>query len=329
MTTLVTGGCGYIGSHLVWALADRGEDVVVLDDLSAGFSWAIPAQVRLVRGDVGDRALLDELLGGGAIDAVVHFAGSLSVPESVGDPLGYYFNNTVKTRELIAAAVRHGVRNFVFSSTAAVYGAPEIVPVPEDARLDPVSPYGSSKLMIEIMLRDTAVAHDFRYTALRYFNVAGADSRLRTGQASRGAAHIIKVSAECLCGLRPGIQVFGTDYPTPDGTGVRDYIHVSDLADVHVLALDRLRAGGDSLVANCGYGKGFSVWEVISAVERVTGRKLPVTVAPRRPGDPPTLIARVDRIHRAVDWTPKWSDLDAIVAHAIAWEEILLTKDRS
>ena len=329
MTTLVTGGCGYIGSHLVWALADRGEDVVVLDDLSAGFSWAIPAQVRLVRGDVGDRALLDELLGGGAIDAVVHFAGSLSVPESVGDPLGYYFNNTVKTRELIAAAVRHGVRNFVFSSTAAVYGAPEIVPVPEDARLDPVSPYGSSKLMIEIMLRDTAVAHDFRYTALRYFNVAGAESRLRTGQASRGAAHIIKVSAECLCGLRPGIQVFGTDYPTPDGTGVRDYIHVSDLADVHVLALDRLRAGGDSLVANCGYGKGFSVWEVISAVERVTGRKLPVTVAPRRPGDPPTLIARVDRIHRAVDWTPKWSDLDAIVAHAIAWEEILLTKDRS
>lgn len=329
MTVLVTGGCGYIGSHVVWALVDRGEDVVVLDDLSAGFAWALPEATRLVRGDVGDRVLLDDLLGRGTIDSIVHFAGSLSVPESVGDPLGYYFNNTVKSRELIASAVRHGVKAFVFSSSAAVYGAPEVVPVPEEARLDPVSPYGSSKLMTEIMLRDTAVAHDFRYTALRYFNVAGADPKLRTGQASRGAAHIIKVAAECLCGLRPGISVFGSDYPTPDGSGVRDYIHVSDLADVHVLALDRLRAGGASLVANCGYGKGFSVWEVIAAVERVTGRKLPVTVGPRRPGDPPTLIARVDRIHREIDWAPKWTDLDAIVAHAIAWEEVLLTKDRS
>ena len=329
MTVLVTGGCGYIGSHVVWALVDRGEDVVVLDDLSAGFAWALPEAARLVRGDVGDRALLDDLLAGGAIDSIVHFAGSLSVPESVGDPLGYYFDSTVKSRELIAGAVRHGVKAFVFSSSAAVYGAPEVVPVPEEARLDPVSPYGSSKWMTEIMLRDTAAAHDFRYTALRYFNVAGADPALRTGQASRGAAHIIKVAAECLCGLRPGISVFGSDYPTPDGSGVRDYIHVSDLADVHVLALDRLRAGGASLVANCGYGKGFSVWEVIAAVERVTGRKLPVTVGPRRPGDPPTLIARVDRIHREIDWAPKWTDLDAIVAHAIAWEEILLTKDRS
>ena len=211
MAVLVTGGCGYIGSHLVWALDDRDEEVVVLDDLSAGFAWAIPERVRLVRGDVGDRALLDELLGSGRIDAIVHFAGSLSVPESVGDPLGYYWNNTVKSRELIAAAVRNGVKHFVFSSSAAVYGAPEVVPVPEEARLDPVSPYGSSKLMTEIMLRDTAHAHDFRYTALRYFNVAGADPLRRTGQASRGAAHIIKVSAECLCGLRPGISVFGTD----------------------------------------------------------------------------------------------------------------------
>ena len=329
MTVLVTGGCGYIGSHLVWALDDRDEEVVVLDDLSAGFAWAIPERVRLVRGDVGDRALLDELLGGGRIDAIVHFAGSLSVPESVGDPLGYYFNNTVKSRELIASAVRHGVRHFVFSSSAAVYGAPEVVPVTEEARLDPVSPYGSSKLMTEIMLRDTAAAHDFRYTALRYFNVAGADPRRRTGQASRGAAHIIKVSAECLCGLRPGISVFGDDYPTPDGSGVRDYIHVSDLADVHVLALDRLRAGRSSLVANCGYGKGFSVFEVIAAVERVTGRKLPVTVTGRRPGDPPTLVAGVERLRGEVDWRPKWTDIDAIVAHAIAWEEILLTKDRS
>jgi UDP-glucose 4-epimerase len=329
MAVLVTGGCGYIGSHLVWALDDRDEAVVVLDDLSAGFAWAIPERVRLVRGDVGDRALLDTLLSTGEIDAIVHFAGSLSVPESVGDPLGYYFNNTVKSRELIASAVRHGVKSFVFSSSAAVYGAPEVVPVPEDARPDPVSPYGSSKLMTEIMLRDTSAAHDFRYTALRYFNVAGADPAMRTGQASRGAAHIIKVAAECLCGLRPGISVFGDDYPTPDGSGVRDYIHVSDLADVHVLALDRLRAGRPSLVANCGYGRGFSVFEVIAAVERVTGRKLPVTVTGRRAGDPPTLVARVDRIHGEVDWRPNWADLDAIVAHAVAWEEILLGKDRS
>ncbi|NLH82012.1 MAG: UDP-glucose 4-epimerase GalE, partial [Phyllobacteriaceae bacterium] len=270
MAVLVTGGCGYIGSHLVWALADRGEQVVVLADLSTGFDWAIPPEARLIVGDIGDRALLDEILGGGAIEAIVHFAGSIIVPESVTDPLKYYFNNTVKSRELIAAAVRNGVKAFVFSSTAAVYGNPEVSPIAETIRLDPVSPYGSSKLMTEIMLRDTAFAHDFRYTALRYFNVAGADPKGRTGQSTKGATHLIKVACEAHLGLRDELQVFGTDYDTPDGTGVRDYIHVADLADAHVLALDRLRSGAPSLVANCGYGKGSSVLEVIGAVERVT-----------------------------------------------------------
>ncbi len=328
MTVLVTGGCGYIGSHLVWALVDRGEEVVVLDDLSTGFDWAIPPEARLVVGDIGDRALLDDVLGGGAIEAIVHFAGSIIVPESVADPLKYYFNNTVKSRELIAAAVRNGVKNFVFSSTAAVYGNPETNPIAETVRLDPVSPYGSSKLMTEIMLRDTAFAHDFRYTALRYFNVAGADPKGRTGQSTKGATHLIKVACEAHLGMRDELQVFGTDYDTPDGTGVRDYIHVSDLADAHVLALDRLRSGAPSLVANCGYGKGFSVLEVIGAVERVTGAKLPVKMGPRRAGDPAGLVARVDRIHESLDWNPRWNDLDTIVGHALAWEKALVQRNR-
>ncbi|MCE1237165.1 MAG: UDP-glucose 4-epimerase GalE [Hyphomicrobiales bacterium] len=328
MTVLVTGGCGYIGSHLVWALADRGEKVVVLDDLSTGFDWAIPPEAELVRGDIGDRALLDTLLETRGVDAIVHFAGSIIVPESVADPLKYYGNNTVKSRELIAAAVRHGVKAFVFSSTAAVYGEPEIVPAPEDARLDPVSPYGSSKLMTEIMLRDVARAHDFRYTALRYFNVAGADPKGRTGQSTKGATHLIKVACEAYLGLRPQIQIFGDDFDTPDGTGVRDYIHVADLADAHVLALDRLRGGAPSLVANCGYGRGFSVLEVLRSVERVTGAALPVLRGPRRAGDPASLVARVDRIHAELDWRPKWDDLDTIVGHALAWEKALITRNR-
>ncbi len=328
MTVLVTGGCGYIGSHLVWALAERGEQVVVLDDLSTGFDWAISPEADLVRGDVGDRALLDELLASRGVDAIVHFAGSIIVPESVADPLKYYGNNTVKSRELIAAAVRHGVKAFVFSSTAAVYGEPEIVPAPEDARLDPVSPYGSSKLMTEIMLRDVARAHDFRYTALRYFNVAGADPKGRTGQSTKGATHLIKVACEAHLGLRSQIQIFGDDFDTPDGTGVRDYIHVADLADAHVLALDRLRGGAPSLIANCGYGRGFSVLEVLRSVERVTGTALPIVRGPRRAGDPASLVARVDRIHAELDWRPKWDDLDTIVAHALAWEKALITRNR-
>lgn len=328
MTVLVTGGCGYIGSHLVWALTDRGDDVVVLDNLSTGFEWALPAEVPLIRGDIGDAPLLDRIFAEHGVDAIVHFAGSIIVPESVTNPLMYYFNNTVKSRELIAAAVRNGVKNFVFSSTAAVYGNPEQIPVPEDVRLDPVSPYGSSKLMTEIMLRDTAVAHDFRYAALRYFNVAGADPKGRTGQSTKGATHLIKVACEAHLGIRPEIQVFGTDYDTPDGTGVRDYIHVADLADAHVLALDHLRQKQTTLVANAGYGKGFSVLEVLKAVERVTGAKLPVTYGPRRLGDASSIVARVDRIHAALPWTPKWDDLDTIVAHALAWEQSLRTRNR-
>ncbi len=328
MTVLVTGGCGYIGSHLCWALADRGDRVTVLDDLSTGFDWALPPDARLVLGDIGDRALLDQLLGSGDIDAVVHFAGSIIVPESVTDPLKYYWNNTVKSRELIAAVVRHGVKNMVFSSTAAVYGNPEVIPVPEDVPLVPVSPYGSSKLMTEIMLRDTAAAHDFRYAALRYFNVAGADPKGRTGQSTKGATHLIKVACEAHLGLRPEIQVFGTDYPTRDGTGVRDYIHVADLAEAHVLALDHLREKKTSLVANCGYGSGFSVLEVLASIERVTGAKLPVTFGPRRLGDASEIVAKVDRIRSTLPWRPKWDDLDTIVTHALAWEKTLQTRNR-
>ena len=319
MTVLVTGGCGYIGSHLVWALHDRSERIVVLDDLSTGFDWAIPEGVELVLGDIGDPALLDTLLGRGDIDAIVHFAGSIIVPESVTDPLKYYFNNTVKSRELMAAAVRNGVKNFVFSSTAAVYGNPSVIPVPEDVALEPVSPYGSSKLMTEIMLRDTAAAHDFRYVALRYFNVAGADPKGRTGQSTRGATHLIKVACETLLGRRSSIEVFGDDYATPDGTGVRDYIHVTDLAEAHVLALDHLRRTETSLVANCGYGRGFSVLEVLKAVERAGGKPLPVTYGPRRAGDAEAIVARVDRIHAHLDWKPAHADLDTIVGHALAW----------
>ena len=328
MTVLVTGGCGYIGSHLVWALHDRAESVVVLDDLSTGFDWAIPEAVELVRGDIGDRALLDRLLGRGDIDAIVHFAGSIIVPESVTDPLKYYWNNTVKSRELMAAAVRNGVKNFVFSSTAAVYGNPEIIPVPEDVPLVPVSPYGSSKLMTEIMLRDTAAAHEFRYAALRYFNVAGADPKGRTGQSTKGATHLIKVACEALLGRRASLEVFGTDYGTPDGTCVRDYIHVSDLAEAHVLALGYLRDQKKSLVANCGYGRGFSVLEVLKTVERVGGKALPVTYGPRRAGDAEAIVARVDKIHAHLDWHPKQDDLDTIVAHALAWEETLIRRNR-
>ena len=328
MTVLVTGGCGYIGSHLVWALADRGDAVVVLDDLSTGFDWAIPDAAELVRGDIGDRALLDRLLGRGDIDAIVHFAGSIIVPESVTDPLKYYWNNTVKSRELIAAAVRNGVRNLVFSSTAAVYGNPEVIPVPEDVPLLPVSPYGSSKLMTEIMLRDTAAAHDFRYAALRYFNVAGADPQGRTGQSTKGATHLIKVACEALLGRRPSIEVFGTDYATPDGTGVRDYIHVTDLAAAHVLALEYLRREKKSLVANCGYGRGFSVLEVLKSVERVGGAPLPVTYGPRRAGDAEAIVARVDKIHAHLPWQPAHADLDTIVGHALAWEETLMRRNR-
>jgi UDP-glucose 4-epimerase len=322
MTTLVTGGAGYIGSHMVWELVDRGEPVVVIDRLSTGFRWAVAPEAAFVAGDIGDAALLDRVIAEHGVTGIIHFAGSIVVPESVADPLGYYLNNTVKSRELIAAAVRNGVKRFVFSSTAAVYGDPQTIPVEEDAPLKPLSPYGMSKLMTEIMLADTAKAHDFRYVALRYFNVAGADPKGRTGQSTKGATHLLKVACEAALGKRDAIQVFGDDYDTPDGTGVRDYIHVADLVAAHRTALDHLAAGGDSLVANCGYAHGASVLEVIKAVERATGRKLPVTHAPRRPGDSPKVVAGNARI-RALGWQPRYDDLDRIVADALAWEEHL------
>ncbi|ESX10679.1 UDP-glucose 4-epimerase GalE [Mesorhizobium sp. RSR380A] len=327
MTVLVTGGAGYIGSHMVWELLDAGESVVVLDRLSTGFEWAVAPEAKLVVGDVADRELVGQIIRDNKVDAIIHFAGSIVVPESVADPLAYYENNTSKTRTLIETAVREGVPHFIFSSTAAVYGGAGLEPVHEDARLAPESPYGLSKLMSEWMLRDAALAHPLRYTALRYFNVAGADPRGRTGQSTPGATHLIKVACETALGKRPFMQVFGTDYPTPDGTCMRDYIHVSDLAAAHRLALQRLRAGGGSLVANCGYSHGYSVLEVIDSVRRAFGRDFEVKMGDRRPGDAAAVVANSDLARAELGWTPQRDDLDQIVADALAWERILTGKN--
>ncbi len=320
MAILVTGGAGYIGSHMVLELVDAGETVVVLDNLTTGYRFAIPAGVELVVGDIGDEALLSRVLGTGGIEAIIHFAGSIVVPESVADPLGYYLNNTVKSRTLIAAAVAAGVTQMIFSSTAAVYGSPKENPVSENAALAPMSPYGTSKLMTEYMLRDTAAAHDFRYVALRYFNVAGADPAGRSGQSTPRATHLIKVACETALGKRSHMEVFGTDYPTPDGTCIRDFIHVKDLARAHVAALQHLRRGAKSDVFNCGYSKGYSVLQVIDAVNRVARKNLDVRLSPRRPGDPPAIVAASGKIRQSLGWTPEHDDLDRIVAQALAWE---------
>ncbi len=324
MTVLVTGGAGYIGSHMVLALADRGEDVVVLDNLSTGFDWAVRAPAELVVGDVGDIETVGRLIASRGIESVIHFAGSIVVPDSISDPLGYYLNNTVKSRALIEAAVKGGVKRFIFSSTAAVYGMPEVNPVGEDAALKPISPYGSSKLMTETMLRDTAFAHDFSYVALRYFNVAGADPKGRSGQSTPRATHLIKVACEAALGLRPRLEVYGTDYDTPDGTCVRDYIHVSDLARAHLLALDHLRASSENLVLNCGYGRGFSVFQVIDAVKRASNVDFEVRTTDRRPGDPAALVAAAGRIREKLGWNPEREELDLIVADALNWERHLM-----
>jgi UDP-glucose 4-epimerase len=323
MSVLVTGGAGYIGSHMVLELLDAGEDVVVLDNLSTGFRWAVPPAAKLVVGDAGDEALVRGLIAKHDVDAIIHFAGSIVVPDSVADPLGYYHNNTVTSRALMAAAVAGGVTHFIFSSTAAVYGAPRQGPVREDAAPQPMSPYGSSKLMTEIMLADTARAHDFRYIALRYFNVAGADPRGRAGQSTPRATHLIKAACETALGRRPCMEVFGTDYPTPDGTCVRDYIHVTDLVRAHMAALRHLRAGAPSDVFNCGYSRGYSVLEVIDAVRRAAGVPFDVRVGPRRPGDPPSIVAASEKIRAALSWTPEHDDLDRIVGDALAWERQL------
>ncbi len=325
MAVLVTGGAGYIGSHMVWELLDAGEKVVVIDNLSKGFDWAVAPEATLVEGDIADTALIGGLIREHGIEAIIHFAGSIVVPESVADPLAYYQNNTCKTRSLIEAAVEGKVRHFIFSSTAAVYGGAGIEPVQENARLEPESPYGRSKLMSEWMLRDAAAAHDLRYTALRYFNVAGADPGGRTGQSTPGATHLIKVACETALGKRPFMQVYGSDYPTADGTCVRDYIHVSDLARAHRLALQRLRAGGDSLIANCGYGHGYSVLEVIEAVRRVFGGDFDVRSGPRRAGDAASVVANSNLARSELDWAPQRDDLDLIVADALGWERRLQT----
>lgn len=320
MAVLVTGGAGYIGSHMVLALSDAGEEVVVLDDLSTGFKHAVHPKAKLVVGDVADEKLVASIIQEHKIDAVIHFAAKIVVPDSVADPLGYYLANTVKTRALLAAVTGAGVKHFVFSSTAAVYGNPEENPVSETAKLSPMSPYGNSKLISEWMLRDVAAAYNFHYVALRYFNVAGADPEGRAGQSTKGATHLIKVACETATGQRNRMSVFGTDYPTADGTCVRDYIHVSDLVAAHLNALKYLRAGGENMVLNCGYGRGYSVLEVIETVKRVSGKDFPVELSPRRPGDPAAIVARADKIRATLGWQPKLDDLEKIVTHALAWE---------
>lgn len=323
-TVLVTGGAGYIGSHAVLALLDSGWSVVVIDNLVTGFEWAVPEGAIFARGDIADQALVASLIARHGIGAIIHFAGSVVVPESVENPLKYYENNTVKSRALIESAVKGGVRHFIFSSTAATYGIPDQVPIAEDARTAPINPYGWSKLMTERMLADTAFAHPINYCALRYFNVAGADPRGRSGQSTAGATHLIKVAVEAAIGKRSHVSVYGSDYATPDGTGVRDYIHVSDLADAHVHALEKLIADpATSHIMNCGYGRGFSVLEVLDSVDRVTNVKIDRRMEPRRAGDPDALTADNGRILATLPWRPQRDRLDTIVADALAWERKL------
>jgi UDP-glucose 4-epimerase len=323
MTVLVTGGAGYIGSHMVLALAEAGESVVVIDNLSTGFSTSLPEGVPLFIGDAADENLVEGVIAAHGVESIVHFAGSVVVPDSMRDPLAYYRNNTMTTRSLLNAAVKCGVNRFIFSSTAAVYGNPERTPVAEDAPTRPLSPYGSSKLMTEIMLHDVAAAHGMNYVVLRYFNVAGADPLARIGLATAGATHLLKIAVEAATGQRAKIDVYGTDYPTPDGSCIRDFIHVSDLVEAHRAALSYLRGGGTSVTLNCGYGRGYSVLETIEAIRRVSGRQFAVQYAPRRPGDIMTMVADTSRIRSLLDWTPRYDDLDTIAAHALAWEEKL------
>jgi len=324
---LVTGGAGYIGSHAVLALRDAGWPVAVIDDLSNGTRAVVPQDVPFFEGSIGDRALVDSILGDQQIGAILHFAGSIVVPESVEKPLDYYANNTLASHALISAAVAAGVPHFVFSSTAAVYGAPERVPVAEDDALAPINPYGASKLMTERMLADTAAACPINYAALRYFNVAGADPDGRAGQVGKGSTHLIKVAVEAAIGKRGHVDVFGSDYPTADGTCVRDYVHVSDLAAAHVAALDRLiERPQENFILNCGYGQGLSVLEVLDALDRVAGTPVPRRAMPRRPGDPPQLVASNRALREALDWSPRFADIDRIIADALAWERHLLDR---
>jgi len=321
MTVLVTGGAGYIGSHVVLALRDRGTPCVVVDDLSTGSRSLLPRDVELVPGDVGDASLVGSLIKHHNITSIVHLAASTSVPESVKQPLLYYANNAAKTCTLLQVAIEHGVLQFVFSSTAAVYGTPRTQMVDEDAPLNPQSPYGSSKLMAETMVRDAGTAHDLRFCILRYFNVAGADPALRTGQLESGA--LIKLATQAALGRLPKFEIFGSDYSTPDGSCIRDFIHVTDLAAAHVSALDYLARDGASVTLNCGYGRGYSVREIVSALQKIAGRDFPVEIAPRRPGDIDAIIAATDRMRRTLAWTPAYDNVETILRHALAWEQRL------
>jgi UDP-glucose 4-epimerase len=324
MTVLVTGGAGFIGSHMVLELLDAGETVVVLDDLSTGHHWAVPREATFVQGDVADAELVTSTIREHGIDSVLHFAAKIVVPESVADPLAYYLGNTVKSRALIDTSIKAGVKNFIFSSTAAVYGngTGRAEPLPEETPPAPINPYGRTKVMTEWMLEDAAFAHGLRYAVLRYFNVAGADAKGRSGQSSPNATHLIKVAVQAALGQRPYMEVFGTDYDTPDGTCLRDYVHVSDLARAHLTALDHLRAGGENRVMNVGYGHGSSVLDVVEVVKRVSGKDFEVRLSPRRPGDPAQLVAKVDRI-RGLGWVPRHDNLEEMIDQALRWEKTL------
>ncbi len=323
MTVLVTGGAGYIGGHMVLALLDAGEKVVVLDDLSTGFRAAVKHPAKLIVGDIGDAALVDGILSHYKVDAIAHFAAKIVVPESTAEPLRYYLNNTVKARTLIDCALRGKIKYFIFSSTAAVYGEPPVTPVDEIIPLAPINPYGRSKLMAEWILEDAAKAHDLKFAILRYFNVAGADPDGRLGQSTPQATHLIKVAVQVAIGLRPCLEVFGTDYPTRDGSCIRDYIQVSDLVTAHLMALAYLRKGGESLICNCGYGRGVSVLEVVDAVKQVSGANFEVRISGRRPGDPASLVAGTKRLEAVLGWTPKYDDLPTMIGQALEWERRL------
>ena len=325
---LVTGGAGYIGSHVVRQLGAAGESVLTLDNLSTGFEAAVTSG-EFIAGDTGDAALLDKIFGANDIDTVMHFAAHTIVPESVSDPLKYYRNNTASSRTLLEAAAKYGVEHIVFSSTAAVYGMPEGGLASEDSPTQPINPYGTSKLMTEWMLRDLAAAGGPRYVALRYFNVAGCEPTGTIGQSTPKATLLVKVACEAATGRRPRVAIYGTDYPTPDGTGLRDYIHVEDLASAHLDALTYLRNGGDSTVLNCGYGHGYSVRDVLAAVERADDKPLNIVEEPRRAGDPPELIAVANRVREVLGWSPQYDDLDTIVRTALAWERKIAAEDPS
>jgi UDP-glucose 4-epimerase len=327
MSVLVTGGAGYIGSHMVFELLDAGERLIVLDNLSTGFRWAVPENVPLIVGDTGDQMLVSRLIREHEVEAIIHFAASLVVPDSVCNPLDYYRNNTVNARALIESAVKAGVKHFIFSSTCAVYGNPAKIPVSEDTPTIPISPYGWSKQMTEIILRDASGAYGLDHVILRYFNVAGADPEVRAGQSTRAATQLIKVAVEAALGLRTKVEVFGTDYPTPDGTCIRDYIHVSDLVRAHLDALSYLRAGGRSLTLNCGYGRGFSVLEVLDTVKRISGVDFQIEKSARRPGDPAQIVAQAQLIRQTLGWRPRFDNLETIIVHALAWERTLARQE--